>query len=71
MSEQALIRGEVCFREGDGMLMPIPAGPVEIDVAEDSVTIAWATDNDSRGATAITHDEYERHVREGRIRLTG
>lgn len=69
MTQQALIRGEVCYREGDGMLMPIPAGPVEIQIAADSVTIGWETDNASRGATAITHDEYQRHVREGRIRL--
>jgi hypothetical protein len=70
MTQQALIRGEVCFREGDGMLMPIPPGPVEIEIGDDSVTIGWAADNDSRGATAITHDEYQRHLREGRIRLT-
>jgi hypothetical protein len=69
MSQQALIRGEVCFREGDGMPMPIPAGPVELDVADDSVTISWDAGNDSRGVTAITRDEYDRYRREGKIRL--
>lgn len=70
MSQQATIRGEVCFRAGDGMMVPIPAGPVEIEVADDSVTIGW-TDNGSPGSTAITRDEYERYVREGNIRVPG
>ena len=30
MTQQAIIRGEVCYRVGDGMTMPIPPGPVEI-----------------------------------------
>jgi hypothetical protein len=68
MSRQAIIRGEVCFRAGDGMMMPIPPGPVEIDVADDSVTLGW-TANGSPNSTAITVDEYERYLREGKIRI--
>jgi hypothetical protein len=68
MTQQAIIRGEVCFRAGDGVLMPIPVGPVEIEVADDSVTLGW-TANRSRGSTAITRDEYDRYVSEGKIRL--
>lgn len=68
MSQQAIIRGEVSFRVGDGMMMPIPPGPVEIEVADDSVTLGW-TRNGSVGSTAITRDEYERYVREGKIRV--
>ena len=49
MTQQALIRGEVCFRAGDGAMMPIPAGPVEIEVADDSVTFGWIESNGSRG----------------------
>src|SRR5687768_2661531 len=64
MSQHALIRGEVCFRAGDGVMMPIPPGPVEIDVAEDSVTLAWTDGKGNRGSTAITPDEYERYTRE-------
>jgi hypothetical protein len=41
MTQQARIRGEVCFRAGDGPLMTIPPGPVEIDVGDDSVTLGW------------------------------
>jgi hypothetical protein len=68
MSQQATIREEVAFRAGDGMMVPIPPGPVEIDVADDSVTIGW-TDQGSPGSTAITRDEYERYLREGKIRV--
>ncbi|HWI84054.1 hypothetical protein [Ramlibacter sp.] len=69
MTQQALIRGEVSFRAGDGVLMPIPPGPVEIEVADDSVTLGWTESNGAAGATAITRDEYERYVREGKIRV--
>ncbi|WP_041675597.1 hypothetical protein [Ramlibacter tataouinensis] len=68
MSQQALIRGEVSFRAGDGVLMPIPPGPVEIEVADDSVTLGWTDGQGNAGSTAITRDEYERYVREGGIR---
>lgn len=69
--QHALIRGEVCFRAGDGVLMPVPAGPVDIEVAPDSVTLAWGDAQGNTGSAAITRDEYERHVQEGRIRLQG
>lgn len=68
MSHQALIHGDVCFRAGDGMLMPVPDGPVEIEIADDSVTIGWM-DGDDTGSAAITRDEFERYVREGKIRV--
>jgi hypothetical protein len=71
MSQQALIRGEVCFRAGDGVLMPIPPGQVDIDIADDSVTLGWTESNGSAGSTAITRDEYERYLREGKIRPAG
>ena len=69
MTQQAMIRGEVCFRAGDGMMVPIPPGPVEIEVADDSVTLHWTGDNRTVGSTAITRDEYDRYVREGHIRV--
>lgn len=71
MTQQAIIRGEVCFRAGDGVMMPIPPGPVEIEVADDSVTLGWTVDDGSVGSTAITRDEYERYVSEGNIRVAG
>ena len=71
MSQHALIRGEVCFRAGDGVMLPIPPGPVEIDMAEESATLSWTDDKGNAGASAITLDEYERYVKEGKIRLAG
>ena len=71
MTQHAMIRGEVSFRAGDGVLMPIPDGPVDIEVAEDSVTLAWGDDKGNTGSAAITRDEYDRYLREGKIRLSG
>jgi hypothetical protein len=68
MTQQALIRGEVEFRAGDGMMVPIPDGPVEIEMADDSVTLSWIEGADA-SATAITRDEFDRYVSEGKIRI--
>jgi hypothetical protein len=69
MTQQAMIRGEVNFRAGDGVMVPIPPGPVEIDVADDSVTLHWTDENHTVGTTAITRDEYDRYVSEGHIKV--
>jgi len=37
-------------------------------VADDSVTLSWL-EGRAASTTAITRDEYERYVREGKIRL--
>lgn len=71
MSQQAKIRGEVCFRAGDGVLMPIPDGVVDIELADDSATLGWTDDEGNAGSAAITRDEYERYVKEGKIRISG
>jgi hypothetical protein len=52
------------------MLMPIPNGPVSIDVADDSVTLGWQDEPGNAMSAAITRDEYDRYVREGKIRAT-
>lgn len=70
MTQQATIRGEVCFRAGDGPLMPIPDGPVEMELADDSVTLGWTESDGSAGSAAIPRDEYERYVKEGKIRVS-
>jgi hypothetical protein len=71
MTQHAMIRGEVCFRAGDGVLMPVPDGEVGIDVADDSVTLSWTDGDGNAGSAAITRDEYERYCREGKIRTDG
>ena len=80
MIQHATIRGEVCFRAGDGVLMPVPDGPVDLLADRrvhlcqdrnhyDSVTLAWGDDKGNTGSAAITRDEYERYVKEGKIRV--
>jgi hypothetical protein len=71
MPQQALIRGEVCFRAGDGVLLPIPDGPVSIDLADDSVTLGWEDEPGNAMSAALTRDEYDRYVKEGKIRVDG
>jgi hypothetical protein len=71
MPQQALIRGEVCFRAGDGVLLPIPDGPVSIDLADDSVTLGWEDEPGNAMSAALTRDEYDRYVKEGKIRIDG
>lgn len=71
MTQHAVIRGEVCFRAGDGVMMPIPDGDVDIEVADDSVTLSWNDEEGNTGSAAITRDEFERYRKEGKIRLEG
>ena len=71
MTQHAVIRGEVCFRAGDGVLMPVPDGDVDIDVADDSVTLSWNDEEGNAGSAAITRDEFERYRQEGKIRVEG
>jgi hypothetical protein len=71
MTQHAIIRGEVCFRAGDGVLMPVPDGAVDIELADDSVTVSWHDDEGNAGSAAITRDEFDRYRREGKIRLDG
>lgn len=70
MSQQVIIRGEVSFRAGDGIMIPIPEGPVEMELADDSATLSWTDSNSTHESAAITRDEYERYVSEGKISLT-
>lgn len=69
MTQQALIRGEVCFRAGDGVMLPIPPGAVEIELTDESATLSWTDAEGNTGASAIPLDEYERYVKDGKIRL--
>ena len=71
MTHHAVIRGEVCFRAGAGVMMPIPDGDVDIEVADDSVTLSWNDEEGNTGSAAITRDEFERYRKEGKIRLEG
>ncbi|GAA6118063.1 hypothetical protein Acidovoranil_01630 [Acidovorax sp. FG27] len=70
-TQQAAIQGEVTYREGDGMPVAIPEGPVELTHAPDSVTLSWKADNDAAGLAAMPRDQFERYAREGKILVDG
>lgn len=71
MSQHATVRGEVSFRAGDGVLVPVPDGEVDIDIADDSVTLSWTDGQGNASAAAIPRDEFDRYCREGKIRVEG
>lgn len=68
-SQHAIIRGQVCFRAGDGMPVEIPDGDVDIELSDDAATLHWKDDEGNAGSAAITRDEYQRYVKDGKIRL--
>ncbi|SFM81598.1 hypothetical protein [Variovorax sp. OV329] len=66
LEPNAHIRGPVEFRAGDGPLVSIPQGPVQIVLAADSAVIHWHDGNAALNA-AIPLADYLEHVEEGRI----
>jgi hypothetical protein len=71
MTQLAIVRGEVSYRAGDGMLLPVPEGQVGLEIADDSVIVSWEGAKGVAMSTAITRDEYDRYQREGKIRVKG
>ena len=66
MSDQAQVKGLVQYRAGDGPLLDIPQGPIEVELAADSAVVSW-THGDELLNTAIPLQDYERYVTEGAI----
>lgn len=66
MPANAKVTGVVEYRAGDGPLIRIPTGPIEIQLAPDSAVLSWGEDG-SAHTTAIPVDEYERFLKEGVI----
>ena len=62
----AHIRGVVEFRAGDGPMVRIPEGPVQVVLAEDSAVIHWEEGGAALN-TAIPRIDYDEHVEAGRI----
>jgi hypothetical protein len=58
------VKGKLTYREGDGVEMPIPAGPCEVEITALDVTLTWV-DGETHGATAIPLADYHQHVRDG------
>ena len=66
LQPNARIRGVVEFRAGDGPMMTIPQGPVQVVLAADSAVIHWQDGGTALNA-AIPLADYQEHVEQGRI----
>lgn len=62
------IVGKVEFRPGDGALMCIPKGPVEIETTKLEATLSWV-EGETHGAAAIPLTDFKRYVTKGAISL--
>ena len=60
------VKGQLTYREGDGVEMKVPVGPCEIEVTDLDVTLTWV-DGATHGSTAIPLSEYERYVANGAL----
>ena len=69
MSQHATIHDHVTYRPGDGALIEIPKGPVEVDLSADSATLSWTAENGAVGLTAIPLTQYKEYVKQKRITL--
>ena len=69
MSQFATVSGTVTFTPGDGVPIEIPAGRVEVELAEDSATLSWEAAPGIPGLTAIPRIQFDDYVDEGKITL--
>jgi hypothetical protein len=68
MAANAQVTGIVEYRAGDGPLITIPQGPVEVQMSIDSAVLSWGDQGEVQSAAIPTAD-FERYVREGLITL--
>ncbi|MCW5658778.1 MAG: hypothetical protein KIT60_13825 [Burkholderiaceae bacterium] len=64
-----MIIGRVEFREGEGIMLGIRKGPIEIAITRSDVTLSW-TDGNYRGQAAMPYGDFRRYVAEGAIGWT-
>ena len=69
-SRSARIVGSVEYREGDGPMVPIPRGPVEVQLTPQDATLSWES-GDARGSAAMPLSDFKRYCAEGRIEFDG
>jgi hypothetical protein len=66
MKRSAQVIGTVQFREGDGPMMVIRPGAVEVEVDRSDVTISWV-EGETHGVAAIPLADYKRYVDSGQL----
>lgn len=70
MAQSAQITGKVEYREGDGPLMSIRPGPVEVSTTVQDAVLSWQDEGgDVHNSTAMPIADFQRYVAEGAIRL--
>lgn len=67
LSQSAFVCGEVTYRTGDGPLMVIRPGAVNVEVNEHDVTLGW-DDEDARMSAVMPRTEYARFIGTGAIK---
>jgi hypothetical protein len=63
-----MIVGKVEFREGEGIMIAIRMGAIEVALTRADATLSW-TDGDYRGQAAMPYGDFRRYVAEGMIAL--
>lgn len=66
MANKAMVRGLVQYRAGDGPLLEIPQGPIDVELAADSAVVSWMQEDESHN-TAIPLQDYQTYIDEGQI----
>jgi hypothetical protein len=56
MTQRAQVHGKVEYRAGDGPMMLVPPGEVEIDVGPGDVTMSWGSGEDRQSAAIPSSD---------------
>jgi hypothetical protein len=64
-----MVVGKVEFREGEGTMLEIRMGAIEIALTRADATLSW-TDGNYRGQAAMPYGDFRRYVAEGAIRWT-
>ena len=67
LSQSAFVCGEVTYRTGDGPMMAIRPGAVQVEVNEHDVTLGWE-DGDARMSALMPRSEYARFIGTGAIK---
>ncbi|HEY1396322.1 hypothetical protein [Roseateles sp.] len=67
LSQSAFICGEVTYRTGDGPMMVIRPGTVQVEINEHDVTLGWE-EGDSRMSALMPRSEYARFIGTGAIK---
>ncbi|SEL19586.1 hypothetical protein SAMN05216359_106101 [Roseateles sp. YR242] len=67
LDQSAFVCGEVTYRTGDGPMLQVRQGPIQVSVAEHDVTLGWE-EEDNRMSAVMPRSEYARFVGSGAIK---